>query len=116
MSSNRRPTETALGFALVTAAAVAFSTAGLFTRAITLDVWTMLFWRGVFGSLAILAFIGWRGGTGAHRAFNLDRPALLVASGTALSTICFVAGLRLTSVADVTVIFATTPFIAAAPT
>lgn len=114
MSSGSHATDTALGIALVTASAVAFSTAGLFTRIISLDVWTMLFWRGVFGSLAILAFLVWWDGRRAGVAFSFDRPALLVALGSALSTICFVGALRLTSVADVTVIFATTPFIAAA--
>lgn len=114
MSSFNHATETALGVALVTASAVAFSTAGLFTRIISLDVWTMLFWRGVFGSLAILAFLCWRDGRGVRKAFDLDRAALAVAVGSALSTICFITALRLTSVADVTVIFATTPFIAAA--
>ena len=35
-----------LGVALVTAAAVAWSLAGFFTRLIPLDAWTILFWRG----------------------------------------------------------------------
>jgi hypothetical protein len=31
---------------------------GFFTRLIDLDVWTVLLWRGVFGGLTVLAFIG----------------------------------------------------------
>ena len=41
------------GFLLVTGSAIAWSTAGLFTRLITVDVATMLFWRGVFGALGL---------------------------------------------------------------
>jgi len=33
------------GPVLITASAIAFSLAGLFTRLIDLDVWTVLFWR-----------------------------------------------------------------------
>jgi hypothetical protein len=33
---------------------IAFSSAGFFTRLIRLDVWTMLFWRGLFAGLMIL--------------------------------------------------------------
>lgn len=113
-TSSGNQTDTVIGATLVAVSAVAFSTAGFFTRMITLDVWTMLFWRGLFGALAILVFIVWREGTRTSEAFSLDRPAVLVALGSALSTICFIGALRLTSVAQVTVIFATTPFVAAA--
>jgi hypothetical protein len=42
---------------IVAVSAIAFSTAGLFTRLISTDVWTMLFWRGLFGGLLIAAYI-----------------------------------------------------------
>ena len=48
------------GSLAVAVAAVAFSTAGLFTRLIAADVWTMLFWRGLFGGLLIAAYIVWQ--------------------------------------------------------
>ena len=35
------------GTVLVLVSAFAFSTAGLFTRLVETDVWTMLFWRGL---------------------------------------------------------------------
>ncbi|HZX83579.1 MAG TPA: hypothetical protein VFF19_08460, partial [Reyranella sp.] len=41
------------GTVLVLVSAFAFSTAGLFTRLVETDVWTMLFWRGLFGGLLI---------------------------------------------------------------
>jgi hypothetical protein len=49
-----------LGLVVVTASAFAFSTAGFFTRLITLDVWTVLFWRGLFGGLAIGSYVVWQ--------------------------------------------------------
>jgi drug/metabolite transporter (DMT)-like permease len=44
-----------LGWLIVALSAVAWSTAGFFTRLIDEDVWTILFWRGVFSRLAIAA-------------------------------------------------------------
>ncbi len=37
----------------MTVSALAWSTAGLFTRLIPLDSWTMLVWRGIFGAIGI---------------------------------------------------------------
>jgi drug/metabolite transporter (DMT)-like permease len=102
------------GFLLVTAAAVAFSTAGLFTRLIASDVWTMLFWRGVFGGLLIAGYIAWRHRAATPRVFvSIGRAGMLAATCSTVGTICFVTALRQTTVADVTVIYATAPFIAA---
>jgi drug/metabolite transporter (DMT)-like permease len=102
------------GFFIVTAAAIAFSTAGLFTRLIASDVWTMLFWRGLFGGLLIAGYIVCRYGAATPKAFaSIGWAGLLAAACSTVATICFIAGLRRTTVADVTVIYATAPFIAA---
>ena len=49
----------AIGVMLVLASAVAWSTSGFFARTVPIDIWTVLFWRGMFGglSIAILAMI-----------------------------------------------------------
>lgn len=39
------------GVLFLALAAICWSTAGLFTRLIAQDPWTILFWRGVFGAL-----------------------------------------------------------------
>jgi drug/metabolite transporter (DMT)-like permease len=105
---------TLVGFLLVAAAAVAFSTAGLFTRLIGSDVWTMLFWRGLFGGLLIAGTIVWRYRWATPKAFaSIGWAGLLAAVCSTVATICFIAALRQTTVADVTVIYATAPFIAA---
>ena len=103
-----------LGLALVAAAALAWSSAGIFTRVISADLMTLLFWRGVFSgsavfalfflmerskSLAILARLGW--------------PALAVAVLCATGMITGIGAFRFTSVADALVIYATVPFVTA---
>jgi drug/metabolite transporter (DMT)-like permease len=100
------------GLVLVTLSAIVWSTAGLFTRMITVDSPTMLFWRGVFGALGILAFIFWcdgRSGIG-----RLSGSAWLYAVVSAAGMLCFITALRHTSVAHVATIYAAVPLIAGA--
>ena len=59
----------AYGITLVTAANVLWSTAGLFVRAIDLDVWTMVAWRALFATLALLPLIALQAGRRSPRAF-----------------------------------------------
>ncbi len=102
------------GTAMLAAAAVAFSTAGLFTGLIAADAWTILFWRSFFGGLFLAAVILVRDGAAGLAGFAaMGRPGLLVAGCSTLGTICFVHALRLTTVADVTILFAIVPFVAA---
>jgi drug/metabolite transporter (DMT)-like permease len=106
-----------MGSLVVALSAIAFSSAGLFTRLISVDVWTMLFWRGLFGGLLISGCIAWQERGGTIRAIAaVGLAGLLTASCSTLGTICFITSLRKTTVADVTIIYATAPFIAAAIT
>jgi hypothetical protein len=57
-----------LGVALVTLSAVIWSTAGFFTRLISVDTWTLLFWRSVFGALFLAAVLVWQERRGTLRA------------------------------------------------
>lgn len=103
-----------LGWILVSLSAVAWSTAGFFTRLIEEDVWTMLFWRGFFGGLAftIMVAIHYRGR--AIEAYkSLGGMGLHLALISGLGMIAFIGSLMLTTVADVYVIYATVPFITA---
>jgi len=106
-----------VGTLLAVSSAVAFSTAGLFTRLISVDAWTILFWRGLFAGLFVAGYIAWR-----HRAQSwtairaMGWIGFVPAACTTLSTICFINALRLTDVADVMVIAATAPFITTALT
>jgi drug/metabolite transporter (DMT)-like permease len=104
-----------LGALLTAASAVAYSTAGFFTRLIPLDAWTILFWRGVFGGLFLAAWIVWQERKATLEAFRaIGTLGLACAACSTLATICYINALQRTSVADVTVIFATAPFATAA--
>jgi len=106
-----------LGILLTTASAIAYSTAGFFTRLIHLDVWTVLFWRGIFAGLFIACFIIWQNRRDTLAGVRaVGAPGLLAASLSTLATIFFINAFRRTSVADVTVIYATAPFVTAALT
>src|SRR5258708_32126448 len=68
------------GVTLVVLSAFAFSTAGFFTRLIDTDVWTMLFWRGLFGGLFIAGYIVWRQRPGSCLCFPRSCLAALLSA------------------------------------
>jgi drug/metabolite transporter (DMT)-like permease len=103
------------GFLLVTASAVAWSTAGLFTRLTAVDAWTMTAWRGILGAFALAVVMpllprreSWR----SLRGLGWLGWFFVVQSSAGM--IFFVTALRHTTVAHVAVIYATVPFFAAA--
>src|SRR6266567_7096815 len=102
-----------LGFWLVTAAAVCWSSGGLIARLVATDPWTTVFWRSVFcaGFLSCTVAIGQRG-----RVCRLVRdtgwPGLLMAACFATASTAFIMALSRTSVANTLIIQSLTPFIA----
>ncbi len=103
-----------LGLLLVTGAALAWSTAGLFTRIIEVDVATMLVWRGLFGAVGILAISCALQGRAALSDFaRMGLPGWAFVIISALGMLCFITALRLTTVAHVSFIYATVPLLAA---
>jgi drug/metabolite transporter (DMT)-like permease len=103
-----------LGILLLLASAVAFSTAGYFTRLIPLDVWTLLFWRGIFAGLFVGAILVWQHGSAAWRSIPaMGLPGLAVTALSSAGMIFFIHAFRHTSVADVGIIYAAAPFVTA---
>jgi drug/metabolite transporter (DMT)-like permease len=103
-----------LGLLYVTISAIAWSTAGFFTRLIPLDSFTMLAWRGIFGSLSLLIVIILMNGRGWIREFTrIGRPECIYIGLTVVGMIMFITSLGHTSVAHGAVIYATIPFLAA---
>jgi drug/metabolite transporter (DMT)-like permease len=99
------------GTALLAASAACYSTAGLFTRLVQADSWTMLFWRGLFAGLFLSILITWRERGHVMRSVRaIGRDGLMIGVFSAFATVCFLSALRLSSVADVMVIDATIPF------
>jgi drug/metabolite transporter (DMT)-like permease len=99
---------------LVITSAIAWSTSGFFARTVPIDIWVVVFWRGIFGglSIAILAMIE-RGSFkfDLRRAFTPAGLALMFISAT--GKLAFIYALQNTTVANVTVLYATLPFITA---
>jgi drug/metabolite transporter (DMT)-like permease len=106
MSSHTR------GLVLVAISALLFSTPGLFTRAVAASGWDVIFWRAVFGILFTALYLGWRGtlksqmaGLGASGWAN----AIVWASGT----IAYLHAYKLTSIANVSLIYGSAPILTA---
>ena len=96
------------------AAAVAWSLSGLFTRYLSADTPTILFWRGLFGAISVVAILWLWPSTGGLRAFQkLGKPGFAYAVATSISMLLIICALRETTVAHVAVITATVPFFAA---
>ena len=103
------------GVLLVVASACVWSTAGLFARAVPVDVWTMQFWRALSGAAFIFAVTCAEAGWRVPRGFaDIGRQGWMVVPLSALSMVSYIAALRLTSVAEVMIVYATTPFVTAA--
>lgn len=103
-----------LGLVLVTISAIAWSTAGFFTRLIQLDSFTMLAWRGVFGSAALLIVIIVQNGKGWTREFTrMGKVEYFYTGLVIVGMVMFIVSLGYTSVAHNAVIYATLPFISA---
>jgi drug/metabolite transporter (DMT)-like permease len=102
------------GILLIILSAIAYSSAGFFTRLIHLDAWTMLFWRGLFAGLMILCIIVIQERRRTWPAIRaIGRPGIAAALCSTAATIFYINALRRTSVADVAVLFAAAPFITA---
>ena len=103
-----------LGIGLVAVGSVFWSTAGLFVRFIDLDLWTMLAWRSLFAGLSLLAIVLLRNGRQSlAQARRCGWIYLAAAPISAVSMICYVSALRLTTVGNVMMVYATLPFVAA---
>ena len=103
-----------LGLFLTAMAALAWSSSGIFTRAVSADLMTLLFVRGLFSGTAVLFFfIIMERGNAWPALKKLRWPSLAVAVLSAGGMITGIGSLRYGSVADAMVIYATVPFITA---
>ena len=110
MTSKTR-SEYTIGIILLVAAAVTFSTAGIFTKGVVAGAWAVIFWRGIFAA----AFTtGWIINQGTFR-FNfhgLGYRGWAVGIVGAIGTAAFIPAFKLTSIANVALIYAIAPLIA----
>jgi len=106
--------QAALGRLLVIGSAVAWSTAGIFTKGVEADVWAVLFWRGLLAAGLMWAYLCWRQGPRALTdTARLGTPGWAAATVGSAATICFIAAFKNKAVANVGIIYATASFAAA---
>jgi drug/metabolite transporter (DMT)-like permease len=104
------------GVVLVLIATVLWSMGGLFARALAhLDVWTVVGWRAALGAVCIsgVGLVEWRRGR-LQDLLGFRALSPLVALLATIAIAAYTAALMTTTVADVMVIYATIPFVAAA--
>ncbi|MCO4825415.1 MAG: DMT family transporter [Amylibacter sp.] len=102
-----------VGVVLVAVSAVIWSSAGIFTRGVAADAWAVIFWRGVAAAGFTLAYLMLRGVL-AKEIRQFTGPSLLISVLGASGTAAFIPAFKLSSVANVAVIWAAAPFLAAA--
>ena len=104
------------GVLLVLVATLLWSLAGLLARLLAhLDVWTVIGWRALLGaaSIAAVGLIEWRAGRLENPlGFGALSPVVALLAMIAISA--YAASVMTTTIADVMVIYATMPFVAAA--
>ena len=109
---NRPASEYMVGVVLVVIAAITYSTAGLFTKGVEAGAWEVIFWRGVFAAAFTTSW------TIKREAFRRNFLAMghsgwAIAVVGALGTAAFIPAFKLTSIANVALIYAIAPLIAA---
>jgi drug/metabolite transporter (DMT)-like permease len=105
-----------IGAMLVFGSAVAWSFGGAIARFLTItDSWTIVFWRSLFAGIFLLGFLIARDGPRATlRSYQtMGVPGLVVGIGFAIASISFIIAIGYTTVANVVLIQAVTPLIAA---
>lgn len=104
-----------LGVLLVTGSALAWSFGGAIDRFIdTPETWTVVFWRSVWAALFLVVFLLVRDGKKAPDAFrSMGWPGLVVALCFMAASISFVLAISYTTVANVILINAAVPLVAA---
>lgn len=100
------------GVILVVISAAVFSTAGIFTKGVGVGSWDIIFWRGIFAAAFTTGYTLWRGSF--RREFlEMGKSGWAAATVGALGTAVFIPSFKYTTVANVSLIYAATPLLAA---
>jgi len=101
------------GAMIMLLSALLFSTAGLFTKGVDAGAWSVIFWRGLFAAVFSTLYVVWRGSL-SREFLGMGCSGLMVALASAIGTAAFISAFKLTSIANVALIYATGPLLAAA--
>lgn len=113
--SSAKPLSHMAGVILVCTSAIVFSTAGIFTKGVEANAWSVIFWRGLGAAVLSLAYV-WLKGDLQDEIARFGRSAFLVTLVAASGSAAFISSFKFTSVTNVVLIWATAPFVAAALT
>ncbi|MEM9477677.1 MAG: DMT family transporter [Pseudomonadota bacterium] len=101
-----------LGVGLLVLSAFAFSSAGVFTKGVEAGALAVVFWRGVFAILATGAWAASRGRL-AQEFTGMGYAGVAVSVIGAVGQVTFISAFKLTSIANVALIYAATPIVTA---
>lgn len=99
------------GVVLVFISAMLWSTAGLFTRVVSTDLATTLFWRSLAGGLCLLAIYWFAFGARRKAVFAFSRGEVVIAVVSTLAMFFFIAAFFRTSIANVTFVYGALPLV-----
>ena len=104
------------GILLVFIAALAWSTAGLFTRVVTTDIPTTLFGRSLIGGLSVLAIYLFMPKentrhTSFREAFRFSSGEMVIGALSTCGMICFISSFFHTTISNVSFVYGTMPLI-----
>ena len=108
--------DTSRGILLVAGSALVWSFGGTIARFLeTTDSWTIVFWRSFFAAVFLFGFMLWRDGPRGTLAMfkGMGIPGLGVAACFAIASTSFVVALKHTTVANILLMQAGVPLIAA---
>ena len=101
-----------LGVSLILISAAIFSSAGLFVKGVEADFWSIIFWRGISAALITTLFVIWRGSF-VREFRQMGYSGIAAGVVGASGTIAFIPSFKYTSIANVSLIYAAVPFVAA---
>ena len=96
---------------LILIAALAWSTAGLFTRVVTTDIPTTLLWRSVIGGFCVLCIYYTMNEKSFRKLFIFSAGELYMAALAASGMICFISAFFFTTIANVSFVYGTMPLL-----
>ncbi len=100
------------GLLLISLATMVWASGGLFTRLLPFDLWTIVFWRGVFATVFIGAYVLYRfGGQTPAIIWRAGIDGVIVTLCSAATIILFPAAFQHTTVANAFTILAALPFV-----
>ena len=111
-ADSKNPDRYGWGVILILVSAITFSSAGLFTKGVEASAWEVTFWRALFGGIFTILWIFSRK-TFKDNFFKMGYSGVAIAIIGAIGTAAFIQSFKLTTIANVSLIYAVSPLIAA---